>query len=151
MQERFCISQPKEIGRIIRLLLDRNDDITCITFDTEYFGLQQLCRRCSCAFHAVTEQLAEMMIKEGVQSAISLHIRQFIIQFLSGLQDQMKASEFKAMYAIRLRNYVLILSESSLESHQLGEYMLTELKMKNYRDFVLLLTHFPKYFHLMPQ
>lgn len=131
------------------MLLERNDDITCLTFDKEYFGLQQLCRRCSCAFHVITEQLTEMMITHGLQSAFSLHARQFLIQFLSDLQDQMKVSEFKAMYAIRLRNYVLILSEKSEESYQLGEYMLTELKTNNYRDFVLLLTHFPKYSHLM--
>lgn len=150
MQERFCTSQPKQIGRTVRMLLDRYDDITCLTFDTEYFGLQQLCRRCSCAFQVITEQLTEMMITDGMQSEFSLHTRKFLIQFLSDLKDQMKVSEFKAMYATRLRNYVLILSESSVESQQLGKYMLAELQTKNYRDFVLLLTHFPKYFHLMP-
>lgn len=150
MQKRFCISQPKEIGRKVRTLLDRNDDLTCLTYDTEYVGLQQLCRRCPCAFHVISEQLTEMIITDGVQSTLSLHIRKFLIQFLSDLQNQMKVSEFKAMYANRLRNYVLILSESSVESHQLSEYMLAELQTKNYSDFVLLLTHFPKYFHLMP-
>jgi len=120
-------------------------DVTLLKYNNQYINLIQFCSKIKQAFQNVINYIRDKMIQTNFLNIYNI----FLELFLKDIKNSINISQFKNMYPDNLINYILLLS--SIENNEKSIAiinMLKTLKIDNYKDFVLLITHFPCYMYL---
>lgn len=150
----FCTTFPEHLDILVETIMletiltdEGHLDLNALVCNKEYDAIKNVCCRSAAAFQVITNKLASKMIISTGKIDYK-RTQPFLTRFLDDLQSSMVRSAFLRLYSNNLYNYVLLLSEPIPAQNDIIQHILKTLKIANFKDFIILITHFPKYLHL---
>lgn len=115
--------------------------------DDNYTHLIRFCRQHCDTFQALVSTVASKML---AHKELRTSLQAPLTQFLRDLRVDMRPSAFRQLYAKRMMPLVSLLSVTPTTTSPAElEPMLLPLYASDVEQFVVLITHFPRWLHLM--
>jgi hypothetical protein len=121
-------------------------DITYLKINDNFQTFFQYCMRSNLSFQCVIDYITQKMIDTGFPK----HYQTFLDEFLEDLRLEMLIKDFRNMYSNDMVKDITILDElKDSEDQRFPVEILEAARQEDYKKFVILITHNPKYYYLL--